>query len=189
MLEIFFVFVNMGPMGAKTFKAFLILLQIAPDGFKISLNFPLNGPHKNTLEIIEILSFRFLPIFFFRRKNVSYGKKTNKKTQLSGKQAFVEGNGMKFGTRGYQQYIWRTFGLVTLKVILGHLSVLRVRIKIFYIMSLRIWRLICCKGAEIGHRCMLLLNINRKSYMGRPTAPSDLALSDIQRLKSRSLRL
>ena len=31
---------------------------------------------------------------------------------------------------------------------------------------LRFWKLISCKGAEIGH--MLLLNINRKPYMGSP---------------------
>ena len=33
-------------------------------------------------------------------------------------------------------------------------------------MSLRFRSLIPCKGAELGH--MLLLNINRKAYMGSP---------------------
>ncbi len=37
--------------------------------------------------------------------------------------------------------------------------------------SLRFLKLICRKGAEIGN--MLLLNINRKSYIGRPTATSE----------------
>ncbi len=35
---------------------------------------------------------------------------------------------------------------------------------------------------------MLLLNINRKSYMGNPMVPSHFTLSDLERSKSRSLR-
>ena len=49
--------------------------------------------------------------------------------------------------------------------------------------SLRLWRVISCKGAELGH--MLLLNTNRKSYMGSPIVPSHLTLSDTERLKLR----
>ena len=46
--------------------------------------------------------------------------------------------------------------------------------------------LISCKGPELVH--MLLLNINRKPYMGSPMTLSDLTLSDLERSKSRSLR-
>ncbi len=50
--------------------------------------------------------------------------------------------------------------------------------------SPRFRSLISRKGAELGP--MLLLNINRKPYMGRPMAPSHLTLSDLERSKSRS---
>ncbi len=36
-----------------------------------------------------------------------------------------------------------------------------------------------CKGAVLDH--MLLLNTNRKPYMGNPMAPSDLTLNDLDR--------
>ncbi len=36
---------------------------------------------------------------------------------------------------------------------------------------------------------MLLLNINRKPYMVSPMIPSNLTLSDLERSKSRSVRL
>ncbi len=42
-------------------------------------------------------------------------------------------------------------------------------------MSLTLWSLISCKGAELGH--ILLLNINRKAYMGNPMILSHLTLS------------
>ncbi len=42
------------------------------------------------------------------------------------------------------------------------------------------------KGAELGH--MLLLNINRKGYMGSPMTLSHLTLSDLEKSNSRSLR-
>ena len=48
--------------------------------------------------------------------------------------------------------------------------------------SLRFWRLISRKGAQLGH--VLLLNANRKSYMGggrSPRAASHLTLSDLER--------
>ena len=45
--------------------------------------------------------------------------------------------------------------------------------------SLRFQRLIISrKGAELGH--MLLLNTNRKSYVGSPIPPSHLILSDLE---------
>ena len=44
-----------------------------------------------------------------------------------------------------------------------------------------------CKGVELGH--ILLLNINRKPYIGSPIIPFDLTLSgDFKRSKSRPLR-
>ncbi len=53
--------------------------------------------------------------------------------------------------------------------------------------SLRIQSLISCKGAELGH--MLLLNINRKAYMGSQMRLSHLTLSDLESLNSRSFTL
>ncbi len=52
--------------------------------------------------------------------------------------------------------------------------------------SLRFQSLIFCKGAELGH--ILLLNSNRKVYMGSPMTLSYLTLSDPDRSKSSSLR-
>ncbi len=42
------------------------------------------------------------------------------------------------------------------------------------------------KGPELSH--MLLLNINRKAYMGSPMTLSHLTLSDLERSKSRALK-
>ncbi len=52
--------------------------------------------------------------------------------------------------------------------------------------SLRFKTLISRKGPELGH--MLLLNINRKPYMGSPVTLSHLTLGDLERSNSRSLR-
>ncbi len=46
--------------------------------------------------------------------------------------------------------------------------------------------LISCKGAELGH--ILLLNINRETYMGSPMTLSHLTLSYLEMSNSRSLR-
>ena len=56
-LQIFFVFINMGPYGSENFKT-LLLLQIAAE-IQLYLNFLPNGPHKSMFGIFEILSFRF----------------------------------------------------------------------------------------------------------------------------------
>ncbi len=48
---------------------------------------------------------------------------------------------------------------------------------------LRFRSTISCKGAELGH--ILLLNINRKLYMGSPIPPTYFTLSDIERSKLR----
>ncbi len=45
--------------------------------------------------------------------------------------------------------------------------------------SLRFWSIMFHKGAELGH--MLLLNINRKAYMGSPFGAITFDLSDLQR--------
>ncbi len=51
--------------------------------------------------------------------------------------------------------------------------------------SLRFRRLTFRKRAELDH--VLLINTNRKSYMGSPTAASShLTLSELERLKSKS---
>ena len=65
-LMIFFcVFVNMGPNRSENFKT-LLLLQIAGESFQTFPDFfLLNGPHKSTFDIFEILSFWFLTILFF----------------------------------------------------------------------------------------------------------------------------
>ncbi len=52
--------------------------------------------------------------------------------------------------------------------------------------SLTFQSLISCNGAGLGY--MLLLNINRKAYMGSPMTLSHLTLSDLERSKSRSLK-
>ena len=45
--------------------------------------------------------------------------------------------------------------------------------------SLRSQSLISCKGGGLGH--MLLLNINKKAYMGNLMTLSHLTLSDLER--------
>ena len=53
-------------------------------------------------------------------------------------------------------------------------------------MSLGFQCLISRKGTELGH--VLVLSTNRKSHIGSLPVPSHLTLSDLERLKSRSLR-
>ncbi len=72
-----------------------------PKDFKLFLNFPPNGPHKMKLGIFEILSFRFLTIFFRNVQIHHCSLWRNQKPQLSGKRAIVEQNGVKFATCGY----------------------------------------------------------------------------------------
>ena len=55
----FFVLGNMGHDGSENFKT-LPLLQSQPNVFKLTLNFPPNGDHKNAFVIF--LNFVF-PIF------------------------------------------------------------------------------------------------------------------------------
>ena len=50
----------------------------------------------------------------------------------------------------------------------------------------RVQSLIARKGAELGHKLLLILN--RKPYIMSPITPSPLTLSDLQRSKSRSPR-
>ncbi len=52
--------------------------------------------------------------------------------------------------------------------------------------SPRFWRIISHTGAELG--LMLLLNIDRKPYIGSPMALPHLTLSDLERSESRSFR-
>ena len=51
---------------------------------------------------------------------------------------------------------------------------------------LRFQSLISREGAELGP--ILLLNINRKPYVGNPMTLSNLTLSDLERSKLRSMR-
>ena len=61
-LRIFFVLVNMGPMGAQTSKCYSALKSL----LKLFMNFLLSGPHKSTVNfwMFAILSFRFLTNFW-----------------------------------------------------------------------------------------------------------------------------
>ncbi len=88
----------MGPNGSKNFETLRYSYKSQPKLLKLILNFPNNGPHKITLKIFEVLSFRFLMIFFrkFQIRHCSLWK--NQKPQLSGKRAIVEQSGVKFGT-------------------------------------------------------------------------------------------
>ena len=62
-------------MGVKISKRFSSY-KSQPKVFKVALHFPVNGSHKITLGIFEILSFRFLTIFFenFKFTIVAYGE-------------------------------------------------------------------------------------------------------------------
>ncbi len=88
-------------MGAKISKRYSSY-KLQPKVLNLFLNFPPNAPHKNTLGISEILSFRFLTFFFSFSKISSsllwdMGKS---KTSITWKRAIVEQNGVKFGTHG-----------------------------------------------------------------------------------------
>ncbi len=50
-------------MGANISKRYSSY-KSQPKFLNLVLNFPPNGPHKNLFGIFEILSFRFLTIFF-----------------------------------------------------------------------------------------------------------------------------
>ncbi len=90
----------MGPNVSENFKT-LLLLQIAAKSFETCPEYSSQWSSQNyLLGIFEILSLRFLMIFFrkFQIHNCSLWR--NQKPQLSGKRAIVEQNGVKFGTRG-----------------------------------------------------------------------------------------
>ncbi len=89
----------MRPNGSENFKL-LLLLQMAAKSFETCPEFPPNGPHKITLGIFKILSFRFLTIYFRKFQIHHCSLWWSQKLQLSGKQAIIEQNGVKFGTRG-----------------------------------------------------------------------------------------
>ncbi len=87
-------------MRANISKAYTTY-KLQPKVLKLVLNFPPNGPPNTMFGSFDILSFRFLAIFFFKNFKftiVAYGK--IKKPPLSGKRAIVEQRGVKFGTRG-----------------------------------------------------------------------------------------
>ncbi len=86
-------------MGVKISKGYSSY-KSQPKVLKLFLNFPPNSAHKTAFGIFEILSFRFLTIFFrkFQIQHCSLGR--NQKPKLCGKRAIVEQNGVKFGTRG-----------------------------------------------------------------------------------------
>ncbi len=86
-------------MGAKISKRYSYKSQ--PKVLKLFMNFPPNDPHKITLGIFEILSFRFLTNYFRKLQIHHCSLWRNQKPQLSGKRAIVEQNGVKFGTHGY----------------------------------------------------------------------------------------
>ena len=58
----FFVFLNIGPYGAKIFKTLLLLLQTAAESFQTFSEYSsiiTNGPHTITFGIFEILKMEF----------------------------------------------------------------------------------------------------------------------------------
>ena len=57
------------PMGENISKRYSSY-KSQPKVFKLLLNFPPNGPHKAMFGIFEILSFRFLTIFFSEISNL-----------------------------------------------------------------------------------------------------------------------
>ncbi len=85
-------------MGAKISKCYSYESQ--PKVLKLVLNFPPNGPHRIMFGIFDILSFKFLIIFFRKFQIHDCNLWRNQKPQLSGKQVIVEQNGVKFGTHG-----------------------------------------------------------------------------------------
>ncbi len=109
LLIAFFVFVHMGPSRNENF----------PKVFKLFLNFLPNGPHK-TFRIFKILSFRFLTIFFFEKKNfkftiVAYGEAKNliyiwKTSDRRAKRSEI------WDPWVVNQHIRGTFGLLAFKV-------------------------------------------------------------------------
>ena len=98
-LRIFFVFVNMGPIGAKISKCYSSY-KSQPKVFKLVPNFPPYGPHKTTFGIFEILSFWFLTNFIWKFQIHHCSLRRNQKPQLSGQRATIEKNGVIFGTHG-----------------------------------------------------------------------------------------
>ncbi len=61
-LRIFFVFINIGPYGSENLKT--LLLQIAAESFQTFPEFSSQWSSQNYFGIFEILSLRFLMIFF-----------------------------------------------------------------------------------------------------------------------------
>ncbi len=95
-------FVNMGPYRGENFKT-LLLLQIAAKSFETCNEFSSQWSSQKYIGDFWILSFWFL-IIFFRKFQIhhcsQYGEIKNLNYLVSGKQAIVEQNGVKFGTRG-----------------------------------------------------------------------------------------
>ncbi len=93
--EYFSISLTSDPIGAKISKRYSSY-KSQPKAFKHFLNFLPNGPHKITFGIFEILSYWFL----FRKFQIHHCTLwRNRNPQLSGKQAIVEQNRVKLGTR------------------------------------------------------------------------------------------
>ena len=81
-IEIFIIFFSFlltwDPMEVNISKHYSSY-KSQPKVFKLVLNFPPSGPHKTVFVIFEILSFRFLRIFFqnFKFTIVAYGEIKN----------------------------------------------------------------------------------------------------------------
>ncbi len=84
-------FVNMGPCGIENSKHYSSY-KSQPKVFKLFLNFFLMVLKKVLFWIFEILSFRFLTIFFRKFQFYHCSLLRNQKPQLSGKRAIVEQN-------------------------------------------------------------------------------------------------
>ncbi len=157
------------PMGAKISKRYSHKSQ--PKVLKLVLNIPPNGPHIMTLGIFEILSLRFLMIFFQRSNPRSLRFRS-----------LISCEGAELGHILLLNINRKAH--VSSQMTLSHLTLSD--LKRSNPRSLRFRSLISCEGAELGHK--LLMNINRKAYMGSPMTSSHMTLSDLGRSNSRSLR-
>ncbi len=79
-LQIFFIFVDMGPYGSENFKT--LLLQIAAETFQFFLNSLPIGPHKTMFGIYEMLKIKILTILFFHFVNMAPSGNENFKALL-----------------------------------------------------------------------------------------------------------
>ncbi len=135
------------PMAAKTSKRYSSLKSLL-NPFKLFLNVLLGGPHKSTVLDFWNYEFIFEFIICFRKCKVQY-------CTLWIKWKVRERHIVTIYIIGKPYIYIQSDDTITYDLECNWRSQSR---------SIRFRRLISCKGAALGH--MLLLNINRKTYMG-----------------------